>query len=51
LTAARSRDELRDQLVALTLDADGDFWASLDRATTPAPTYPADFYERIGQRA
>ena len=50
LTAARSGDELRAQLAALTLDADADFWASLDRATAMPASYPADFYDRLTRR-
>ena len=50
LTAARSRAELCEQLAALEVDADDDFWSSLDQATKPAQTYPADFYERLDRR-
>jgi aryl-alcohol dehydrogenase-like predicted oxidoreductase len=50
LTAARSAAELDDQLEALDLDAGDDFWSSLDAATAPAQTYPADFYERLARR-
>lgn len=50
LTAARSANELREQLEALSLDADDGFWASLDHATALAPGYPADFYARITER-
>jgi aryl-alcohol dehydrogenase-like predicted oxidoreductase len=50
LTAARTADELREQLAALHLDADDDFWTSLDRATALPPSYPADFYERLTAR-
>jgi aryl-alcohol dehydrogenase-like predicted oxidoreductase len=50
LTAARSADELREQLAAFTLDADDDFWSSLDRATALPPSYPSDFYERLTAR-
>jgi aryl-alcohol dehydrogenase-like predicted oxidoreductase len=50
LTAARSGDELREQLVAMTLDADTDFWASLDRATALPSSYPTDFYDRLVAR-
>jgi aryl-alcohol dehydrogenase-like predicted oxidoreductase len=51
LTAARSPEELDAQMRALDLDADDSFWTSLDHATRPSQTYPADFYERLGQRA
>jgi aryl-alcohol dehydrogenase-like predicted oxidoreductase len=50
LTAARSADELEEQLVATTLDADADFWASLDRATALPLSYPTDFYDRLAAR-
>jgi 1-deoxyxylulose-5-phosphate synthase len=50
LTAARSADELREQLAAFTLDADDSFWSSLDRATALPPSYPSDFYERLTAR-
>jgi aryl-alcohol dehydrogenase-like predicted oxidoreductase len=50
LTAARSADELSEQLTAFALDADDDFWVSLDRATALPPSYPADFYERLTAR-
>ena len=50
LTAARSARELREQLDALTLDADDDFWASLDVATATPHSYPADFYGRLRGR-
>jgi aryl-alcohol dehydrogenase-like predicted oxidoreductase len=51
LTAARSPAELRDQLGALSLDADESFWSSLDRATALPPSYPSDFYARMAVRA
>jgi aryl-alcohol dehydrogenase-like predicted oxidoreductase len=51
LTAARSADELREQLRALDLVADDSFWTSLDRATALPPSYPADFYTRLSGRA
>jgi aryl-alcohol dehydrogenase-like predicted oxidoreductase len=50
ITAARSAAELREQLGALTLDADDAFWASLDAATALPPSYPADFYRRLEAR-
>jgi aryl-alcohol dehydrogenase-like predicted oxidoreductase len=50
LTAARSADELREQLRALDLDADASYWASLDRATALPPSYPDDFYRRLAAR-
>jgi aryl-alcohol dehydrogenase-like predicted oxidoreductase len=50
LTAARSADELREQLGALTLDADDGFWSSLDGATALPPSYPDDFYARLVAR-
>jgi aryl-alcohol dehydrogenase-like predicted oxidoreductase len=50
LTAARTADELREQLCALTLDADDGFWASLDGATALPPSYPSDFYARLVAR-
>jgi aryl-alcohol dehydrogenase-like predicted oxidoreductase len=51
LTAARSADELREQLRALSLDADESFWESLDRATVLPASYPNDFYARLSGRA
>jgi aryl-alcohol dehydrogenase-like predicted oxidoreductase len=50
VTAARSAAELREQLVALMLDADDEVWESLDRATALPPSYPNDFYERLTAR-
>jgi aryl-alcohol dehydrogenase-like predicted oxidoreductase len=51
LTAARSADELREQLRALEVDADASFWESLDRATALPASYPDDFYARLSGRA
>ena len=51
LTAARSADELRDQLGVFELGVDESFWTSLDRATASPPSYPTDFYERLSRRA
>jgi aryl-alcohol dehydrogenase-like predicted oxidoreductase len=50
LTAARSADELRDQLRAFDVVADKSFWESLDRATALPPSYPGDFYARLSAR-
>jgi aryl-alcohol dehydrogenase-like predicted oxidoreductase len=50
LTAARSARELEEQLVAIDLEADRDFWSSLDRATALPESYPDDFYRRISTR-
>ena len=51
LTAARSADELREQLAVFELGVDESFWTSLDRATASPPSYPTDFYERLSRRA
>jgi aryl-alcohol dehydrogenase-like predicted oxidoreductase len=51
LTAARSADELREQLRAFDVDADESFWASLDRVTALPASYPDDFYRRLSGRA
>lgn len=51
LTAARSADELREQLGVFELGVDESFWTSLDRATASPPSYPTDFYERLSRRA
>jgi aryl-alcohol dehydrogenase-like predicted oxidoreductase len=50
LTSARSAEELREQLRVFDLDTDDSFWSSIDRATTPAPSYPSDFYDRLAHR-
>jgi aryl-alcohol dehydrogenase-like predicted oxidoreductase len=50
LTAARSADELREQLRAFEVSADESFWASLDRATALPASYPGDFYKRLSGR-
>jgi len=46
LTAA----QLEEQLRALDLDADPNFWASLDEATALPLSYPTDFYDRLRAR-
>ena len=51
LTAARSAHELREQLGALSLEADESFWESLDRATALPASYPSDFYARLAGRS
>lgn len=50
LTAARTGQELVEQLGALSIDADKAFWQSLDAATAPAHSYPTDFYTRLSGR-
>lgn len=50
LTAARTPDELREQLRAVALDADDAFWRSLDEATALPSSYPSDFYARLVAR-
>ncbi|HEY6533354.1 MAG TPA: aldo/keto reductase [Acidimicrobiales bacterium] len=51
LTAARTANELTEQLEALTLDADDAFWRSLDAATALPESYPSDFYDRLAGRS
>ena len=51
IIGARSVDELETNVGVLNLDLPDDVWAELDRATTPSPTYPTDFYDRLERRS